>query len=39
VHTQGGEILKVYFEKIKNKFRNVRLEGKARIVCKGEYYV
>ncbi len=39
VHTQGGEILKVYFEKIKNKFNNVWLEGKAGIVYKGAYYV
>jgi diaminopimelate epimerase len=35
VHTKSGEILKVYFEKIKNKFNNVWLEGKARIVYKG----
>jgi len=39
VHTQGGEVLKVYFEKIGSKFHNVWLEGKANIVCKGEYYV
>jgi len=39
VQTKGGEILKVYFEKIKNKFENVWLEGKAMIAYKGEYYV
>jgi len=39
VYTKGGEILKVYFEKIKNKFTDVWLEGKAKIVYKGEYYV
>ncbi len=39
VHTKGREILKVYFDKINNNFKNVWLEGKARIVCKGEYYV
>lgn len=39
VHTQSKEILKVYFEKIKNKFENVWLEGKAMIAYKGEYYV
>jgi len=39
VHTKSGEILKVYFEKIKNKFKNVWLEGRAKIVYKGVYYV
>ena len=39
VHTQGGEVLKVYFDKINNGFKNVWLEGKAMIVFKGEYYV
>jgi len=39
VHTQGGEILKVYFERIEDKFKNVWLEGKARIVYSGVYYV
>lgn len=39
VHTRSGELLKVYFEKIHNRFTNVWLEGKVRIVCKGEYYV
>jgi diaminopimelate epimerase len=39
VHTKSGEILKVYFEKINHKFKNVWLEGKAKIVYKGEYYV
>ncbi len=35
VHTKSGEILKVYFDKIGDKFRNVWLEGKAKIVYKG----
>lgn len=39
VHSKSGEILKVYFEKIKDEFKDVWLEGKARIVYKGEYYV
>ncbi len=39
VHTQGKEILKVYFKRSGSKFKDVWLEGKARIVCKGAYYV
>ena len=39
VYTKSGEILKVFFERLGNDFKNVWLEGKARIVCKGEYYV
>jgi len=39
VHTKGGDILKVYFAREGNRFRNVWLEGKAKIVYKGEYYV
>ncbi len=39
VTTQGEEALKVYFKKEKNRFNNVWLEGKARIVYKGEYNV
>lgn len=39
VHTQGGEILRVYFDREKDKFTNVWLEGKAGIVYKGAYYV
>ncbi len=39
VKTQSGEILKIYFKKDKNKFKNVWLEGSARIVYKGECYV
>ncbi|MFZ2937173.1 MAG: diaminopimelate epimerase [Candidatus Omnitrophota bacterium] len=39
VHTRSGEVLKVYFDRINNHFRNVWLEGKARIVYKGEYHV
>jgi diaminopimelate epimerase len=39
VQTQSGEILKVYFNKSQGKFKNVWLEGSAKIVYKGEYYV
>lgn len=39
VHTKSREILRVYFDKIENNFKNIWLEGKARIVCKGVYYV
>lgn len=39
VKTQSGEILKVYFQKTGSKFSNVWLEGSAKIVYKGEYYV
>lgn len=35
VHTRSGEILKVYFAFKENKFSNVWLEGKARLVYKG----
>ncbi len=39
VETQSGETLKVYFQRVNCKFSNVWLEGSARIVYKGEYYV
>jgi len=39
VHTRGGEVLTVYFDRTAHKFFNVRLEGKVRIVYKGEYNV
>jgi diaminopimelate epimerase len=39
VATQSGETLKIYFQKEDSQFSNVWLEGSARIVCKGEYYV
>jgi len=39
VHTKSKEILKVHFDKINNGFKNVWLEGRAKIVYKGEYYV
>jgi len=39
VRTKSREVLKVYFERVGNKIRNVWLEGKARTVYKGEYYV
>ncbi len=39
VRTQSGEILKVYFKKYKNSLKDVWLEGGARIVYRGEYYV
>lgn len=39
VYTKSGEILKVYFARINNKFKDVWLEGKVRIVYAGVYYV
>ncbi len=39
VRTAGGEILKVSFKKFAKGFKDVWLEGKARLVYKGEYYV
>ena len=39
VHTQSGEVLKVYFKKDDSNFSDVWLEGKAQAVYKGEYYV
>ncbi len=39
VRTQSGQILKVYFRRDNYKFKNVWLEGSAKIVYKGEYYV
>ncbi|MCX5703324.1 MAG: diaminopimelate epimerase [Candidatus Omnitrophica bacterium] len=39
LHTRGQEILQVYFKKQGPKFNHVWLEGKARIICQGAYYV
>ncbi|MDD5130243.1 MAG: diaminopimelate epimerase [Candidatus Omnitrophica bacterium] len=39
VQTQGGEILKISFQKESGGFKKVWLEGAVRIVYKGEYYV
>lgn len=39
VTTKSGEILKVYFARKGTAFKNVWLEGRAKIVYKGEYYV
>lgn len=39
VQAKSGEILKVYFERINNKFKDVWLEGKVRKVYAGVYYV
>jgi len=39
VHTQSKEILKVYFKRKENIIFDTWLEGKAKIVYKGEYYV
>ncbi len=39
VHTKSGEVLRVYFNRIKNNFNDVWLEGKVKIVYKGEYHV
>lgn len=35
VHTRGGEALKVYFDRSKERFENVFLEGDARLVYEG----
>lgn len=39
VQTKSGQVLKVYFDRIRDKIRNVWLEGEARIVYKGVYNV
>ena len=39
VRTKSGEILKVYFDREGNDFKNVWLEGKVKIVYTGEYHV
>jgi diaminopimelate epimerase len=39
ISTKSGEILKVYFNKIGDAFSDVWLEGKAKIVHEGRYYV
>ena len=39
VITRGGETLKVYFKKEADRISNVWLEGKVKIVHKGEFYV
>ena len=39
VYTKSGDILKVYFKRINDDFKDVWLEGKTKIVYKGEYYV
>jgi diaminopimelate epimerase len=39
VHTRGGEVLKVYFNRTGGSFSNVWLEGGAKAVYKGEFYV
>ncbi len=37
VETQGGEVLKVYFDRMGKRIDNVWLEGKVRMVFKGEF--
>jgi diaminopimelate epimerase len=39
IHTRGGEILRVESSRINGKFKDVWLEGKARVVYRGAYYV
>ncbi|MCK9594235.1 MAG: diaminopimelate epimerase [Candidatus Omnitrophica bacterium] len=39
VITKSNEVLKVHFEREESSFKNVWLEGKARIVYQGVYYV
>jgi len=39
VKTKGAETLKVFFKNFNNSITDVWLEGKARFVCEGVYYV
>jgi diaminopimelate epimerase len=39
VDTVSGETLKVCFNIVKNNIKNVWLEGRAKTICQGEYYV
>jgi len=39
VHTAGGEILKIYFTRVGKNFKDVWLEGRAKLIYRGEYYV
>ena len=39
VDTASGEVLRVSFDILKNKIKNVWLEGNVKIVGKGEFYV
>ena len=39
VYTKSGEALKVYFDLVDNHFRNVYLEGRARLVYKGRMVI
>ena len=36
VETRSGEVLKVYFESVEGNFKNVYLEGRARLVYEGK---
>jgi diaminopimelate epimerase len=38
VQVRSGEILKIHFEKIDGKFRNVYLEGRVRVVYEGQLW-
>jgi diaminopimelate epimerase len=38
LHTRGGEALKVYFERSGDDFRNVFLEGDARVIYEGRLW-
>jgi diaminopimelate epimerase len=39
VITASGETLKIYLKINKNKIKDVWLQGRARVICKGEFYV
>jgi len=39
VHTRSGEVLRVEFNKVNDKFKDIWLEGRVRIVYKGTYNV
>jgi diaminopimelate epimerase len=38
IHTKGGEILRVYFRKYEDNFKEIYLEGEAHIVYEGEFW-
>ena len=37
-HTRGGELLKIHFDKEGDEFRNVFLEGEARVIYEGQLW-
>ncbi|MBN3040348.1 MAG: diaminopimelate epimerase [Candidatus Omnitrophica bacterium] len=39
VNTRGGEVLKISFDRSKDKVKNIFLEGTARLIFKGEFNI